>query len=76
MKNYTLIQQVVLFLKNNPCKRFTAREIAIQLVKIYPDYYKQKRLNSQQRFTSENSFISQIVAEIGSRIKRLKQSNA
>lgn len=76
MKNYTLIQQVVLFLKDNPHKRFTAREIAIQLVKIYPDYYKQKRLNSQQRFTSENSFISQIVAEIGSRIKRLKQSNA
>lgn len=75
MENYTFIQQIILFLKQHPHQPFTAREIATQLVQIYPEYYKQKQQNSQQHFASKQAFISQIVAEIGARNKQLSQLN-
>lgn len=73
MTNLSLVQRVILFLKKYPEKAFTAREIACGLIQLYPDYYQQKRKNSQQSFTSEQEFISQIVSEIGASKNRLNR---
>jgi len=57
-------QKVVEFLKANPVKRFTARQIAEVIVSRYPEDYVDKRDNP--RFVDDKAFIAQIVAEIGS----------
>lgn len=56
-------QKVALFLKENSPKKFTAREIAKEITRLYPEDYTDKRNNP--RFNSEQDFINQIVAEIG-----------
>lgn len=56
-------QKVALFLKENSPKKFTAREIAQEITRLYPDDYTDKRNNP--RFNSEQDFINQIIAEIG-----------
>jgi hypothetical protein len=57
-------QKIVKFLKDNPDKKFNARQIAEKIVEAYPEDYAEKKLNP--RFENEKSFISQVVAEIGS----------
>lgn len=52
---------VVQFLKTNPNKYFTAREIAIAITSQNADFYKAKK----SAFKDEKAFIQQIVAEIG-----------
>lgn len=76
IENSSFVSKVVLFLKENKGKAFTAREMAVGLIGLYPDYFRRKRENSQQNFPSENSFISQIVAEIGARKKQILYQDA
>ncbi|BCG63886.1 MAG: hypothetical protein methR_P1631 [Methyloprofundus sp.] len=57
-------QKIIKFLKDNPDKKFNARQIAEQIVATYPEDYAEKKLNP--RFEDNKAFISQIVAEIGS----------
>ncbi len=56
--------KIVNFLKQHPDTRFTAREIAKALLALYPDDYSAKRNNA--RFSSEEDFVRQLVAEVGS----------
>lgn len=56
-------QKVAQFLKENAPRKFTAREIAQGITRLYSEDYIDKRNNP--RFSSEQEFITQIVAEIG-----------
>ncbi|OTG80420.1 HrgA protein [Acinetobacter sp. ANC 4558] len=66
-------QKVTEFLKSNLDQKFTAREIAEAIIKIYPEDYEYKRLN--HRFTSDSDFILQIVREISSSAKSLLKTS-
>ena len=57
-------QRIVEFLKLKPNQKFNAREIAENIVLLFPDDYSEKRKNP--RFNDDNEFLAQIVAEIGS----------
>ena len=60
-------QKVAEFLKSNPNQKFTSREIAEAIIKLFPEDYEQKRVNN--RFESEADFVQQIVREISSSAK-------
>ncbi len=64
MSKLSQSKKVVEFLKVNACQKFNARQIAESIVAENPDDYLEKRQNP--RFKNKKSFISQIVAEIGS----------
>ncbi len=64
-------QRVFEFLKQNPNSKFTAREIAKNITHLYAEDYAEKRNNP--RFSNDNEFITQIVAEIGSHKKQLEK---
>ena len=64
MSRLSQSRKIVEFLKSNPKQKYTARQIAEQLVTAYPEDYEDKRVNP--RFEDEKAFITQIVAEIGS----------
>lgn len=67
MSKLSQAQKVVEFLKSNSNKKFTAREIAESIIKLYPEDYIQKRIND--RFESEAEFLQQIIREISSAAK-------
>ena len=69
MQKLSQSQKIVRFLKDNPDKKFNARQIAEQIVDTYPEDYAEKKSNP--RFESEKSFISQVVAEIGSQKEQI-----
>ena len=69
----SLTDKIIKFLKDNPNKKFTAREIAKNIISLYPEDYIEKRKNP--RFKSEKDFINQIVAEIASNTKKLLEKN-
>ena len=57
------------YLKTNPEKRFTARQIAEWMFEKYPKECEEKRQNSLASITSldtDEALIQQIIAEIGS----------
>ncbi|WP_246787159.1 hypothetical protein [Bartonella taylorii] len=63
-----LINTTFSFLKQNPTKKFTAREIAQWVFENYPEacHKKQKRSNATIKpLNSDMALIQQIVAEIG-----------
>lgn len=64
MSRLSQSQKIVELLKANPNEKFTARQIAEQIVNAYTEDYRDKRQNP--RFADEKAFISQVVAEIGS----------
>lgn len=64
MSNLSQVQKIIEFLQCHPNEKFNARQIAEAIVNLYPEDYAEKRNN--QRFVNENTFISQVVAEIGS----------
>ena len=64
MSRLSQSQKIVQLLKANPNQKFNARQIAEQIVVSYPEDYRDKRQNP--RFNDEKTFISQVVAEIGS----------
>ncbi len=73
MSKLSQVKKVVEFLKQNPNTRFTARDIAENITRIYAEDYAEKSNNP--RFTNDNEFITQIVAEIGSSKKRIEKLN-
>ena len=62
-------QKVVQFLHENPKEKFSARAIAEAIVSLWPEDYEEKR--NSPRFVSEKAFITQIVAEIGSKKEQI-----
>jgi len=62
MSKFSQTRKIIELLKGSPNQKFTAREIAEQIIEAYPDDYKDKRHNP--RFADEKSFITQVVAEI------------
>jgi len=66
-------QKIIKFLKDNPDKKFNARQIAEQIVATYPEDYAEKKLNP--RFEDDKAFISQIVAEIGSQKEQITKND-
>ncbi|NNH76639.1 HrgA protein [Acinetobacter sp. ANC 5380] len=62
-------QKVAEFLKAHPTQKFTAREIAVGITKLYPNDYLEKRNNS--RFSNEEDFLNQVIAEIGAHKKAI-----
>lgn len=74
MQKLSQSQKIVQFLKDNPDKKFNARQIAEQIVAKYPEDYVEKKLNP--RFEDEKSFISQVVAEIGSQKEQILKNNS
>jgi len=73
MQKTSQSQKIVKFLKDNPDKKFNARQIAESIVEAYPEDYADKKLNP--RFENEKSFISQVVAEIGSQKEQIIKSD-
>lgn len=64
-------QRMVKILEAHPLTKFTARELTILLLKTFPESYIEKRHNP--RFQSDEDFIKQVVAEVGSdRLTMLK----
>ena len=64
MSKLSQVQKIVALLKASPNQKYTAREMAEQIVEKYPEDYREKRQND--RFPDQKAFISQVVAEIGS----------
>jgi uncharacterized protein len=57
------------YLKSNPEQKFTAREIAIAILKLYPEECQEKKERSKATVTpivSDADLLQQLVAEIGS----------
>lgn len=73
MSKLSQSQKIVELLKANPNQKFNARQIAEKIVEAYPEDYSEKRLNP--RFEDENAFLSQVVAEIGSRKDKIVKSD-
>jgi uncharacterized protein len=73
MAQLTQVQKIIELLRNNPGRRFNAKEIAKSIVSKYPDDYKAKRENP--RFVDDNAFLSQVVAEIGARKSQILRSD-
>ncbi len=73
MSKLSQAKKIVKLLQDNPNERFSARYIAEKIVSIYPQDYEAKKNNP--RFKDEKSFISQIVAEIGSQKDQLTKSS-
>ena len=74
MSRLSQSQKIVELLKANPNQKFNARQIAEQIIDSYPEDYKDKRQNP--RFADEKSFISQVVAEIGSQKDQIVKNDA
>ncbi len=64
MSKLSQSKKIALFLQNNPSQQYTAKAIAEAITTRYPEDYAEKRANP--RFETEQDFISQVVAEIGS----------
>lgn len=73
MSKLSQSQKIVELLKANPNQKFNARQIAEKIIEAYPEDYSEKRLNP--RFEDENAFLSQVVAEIGSRKDQIVKSD-
>ncbi|WP_375608367.1 MULTISPECIES: hypothetical protein [unclassified Bartonella] len=71
-----LTNTVFNFLKKNPTKKFTAREIAQWIFENYPEKCRQKQKRSTAIISplhSDAALIQQIVAEIGSLRSQLQK---
>lgn len=69
MSKISQVQKIINFLQDQPLTRFSAREIAKDIIEKYSDDYLEKRENP--RFVDNRAFISQIVAEIGAQKESL-----
>lgn len=73
MSKLSQSQRVANWLAEHPNQRFTARQIAKAIINRYPEDYAEKRQN--KRFTTEQDFVSQIVAEIGAQKDEIIKKN-
>ena len=64
MSKLSQSQKVLAFLQSKPLQKFSAREIAKELIAQHSDDYKEKRQND--RFESDAEFLQQIIREISS----------
>ncbi len=69
MSKLSQTKKIVTLLKDNPLKRYTAREIADEIIALYPEDYVNKKQNP--RFEDDRAFVSQVVAEIGAQKAQL-----
>lgn len=60
----SLTEKVLNFLQDHPGEKFTSRELAENLIKIYPDYYLGKKERSK---LDESGLIAQLSAEISAK---------
>jgi uncharacterized protein len=74
MSKISQVQKVIQYLQRaKPLTCFTARDIAKAIIAQYPDDYYEKRKNP--RFSDDKTFLSQIVAEIGSQKEQILKSD-
>lgn len=59
----TRVQMIIETLRDNPERKFTARELAQEFIRRYPDELAKKRLNP--RYDTEEKLMTQLAAEIG-----------
>ena len=59
----TRVQMIIETLRDNPERRFTARELAKEFLVRYLDDLSEKRLNP--RYRTDEEFVNQLAAEIG-----------
>lgn len=64
-------ERIIEFLKENPLKRFTCKEIAKGLINKNEAFYRDKRANSTQSFETLEDFSSQVAAEVSANKKRM-----
>jgi hypothetical protein len=69
MSKLSQTKKIIALLKDNPLKRYTARELAEEIIALYPEDYATKKQNP--RFEDERAFVSQVVAEIGAQKAQL-----
>lgn len=74
MSKLSQSKKISVFLQENPNQRYTAKQIAEAISARYPDDYVEKRSNP--RFETEQDFISQVVAEIGSQKQSILNQSA
>ena len=67
-------QRIVEFLKLHPDEKFNARQLEESIVALFPSDYIEKRQNP--RFSDENDFLAQIVAEIGSQKDQIVKTDS
>lgn len=63
-------QMIINVLQANPGEQFTARQLAQKIIETYKDELTAKRKNT--RFASDRDFLSQVAAEIGAELPRVK----
>ena len=72
MAHATLKQKALEYLRRNPGRKFTAREIAIHLIKKYPKEFDRKQRESDC-INTQNQLIQAVSKEINTALKsRLK----
>jgi len=69
----TLIEIIIQILKNNPDQSFTAKEVAENIFKEFPDWCENKRKRSKQDLSEHVKFISQLKAEVDSKFPILQK---
>jgi hypothetical protein len=76
MKNsFSTVKYTFEFLKSRPNEKYTAIEIAEEIIKEHKEEAEYKKNNSLQKFNSEKDFLNQVRAEIGSSLASLIKSN-
>lgn len=66
------VDMIIETLRDNPNKKFTAKELALEFIKRYPNEMAVKQANA--RYKTQEQLIAQVTAEIGgSRIARAKK---
>lgn len=63
---YSMVEAILVILKDQPDVPMTAREIAATIIERRPEWCRIKRERSQQVFADEKAFRQQIAAEVGS----------
>ncbi|MFY5897528.1 COG2958 family protein [Acinetobacter pittii] len=63
MSRLSLPQRMIEILKSQPNKKFTARDLTLELIQKFSDIYAEKRNNP--RFNNDQDFIQQVIAELG-----------
>jgi len=72
----TLTEIITQVLKNNPNQYFTAKEVAENVFKKFPDWCESKKQNSKQDLSTDNKLINQIKSEILSKIVALQKKDS
>lgn len=72
-KKISFVDCICNSLKENAGAQFTAKELAEQYIKNYPERAETKRQNSAQDLSQQNTLRAQIASEIGANIKNFEK---